>query len=156
MTASTALPNVAAQIPITVAIITLIKEANAPTANDRRKPFIVRVSISRPSQSVPNKCPRLGARFLFVAFKRRWSLLNQKLSIRMISKKPEDIVSHKSIFFRTLNSPPTFTPWTSVSSCILSLLSHPLRSWINDFVQHISNQIACKYKQGADQNNAYH
>src|SRR5699024_6041117 len=47
----------------------LRNEANTPTPRLNVKPFNVLASISRPSQSVPNKWAREGGSF----FKSRWS-----------------------------------------------------------------------------------
>src|SRR5690606_3760937 len=89
--------------------------------------LMVRVNISRPSQSVPNKCSRLGGTFLLPAPTRRLSLLSQKLSIRTANNKPEEMASIRTIFFRSFRL-----------SCILSIQLTP---------SFADQQLRSKYRQ---------
>ena len=54
-TASTLLPKVGPIIPKIIAIIVLVRVAKRPIFILKLKPFIVLVSISLPTQSVPNR-----------------------------------------------------------------------------------------------------
>ena len=60
MTASAFPPRVGPRIPKTTAIRVLDNEQMIPTQMLRLRPFTVLVSISRPTQSVPKRCVRLG------------------------------------------------------------------------------------------------